>query len=176
MVPVNPRCESILGERSHKALQDIAFPVDRVDVVRRSEDVLPFAQGAVEIGAKCLRQQIGVKNLEADALARAAGLDAVMDRWVKIDAGPVQPTEQPRMLGRGAVRRPLGRSADGLREAHRGGEPARSRAAHGVALAVSGADLWGLPSAAYLRAANCTPPYYVGCPEDFGQWVIDNIH
>jgi predicted CoA-binding protein len=85
IVPVNPRYEQILGERSYKALEDIAFPVDVVDVFRRTDDVLPIARSAVAIGAKCLWQQIGVKNLEADALARAAGLDSVMDRCMKIE-------------------------------------------------------------------------------------------
>jgi len=85
VVPVNPRYDSILGERSYASLQDIPHPVDLVDVFRRTADVLPFARGAIDIGAKCLWQQIGVKNLEADALARAAGLDAVMDHCVKIE-------------------------------------------------------------------------------------------
>jgi predicted CoA-binding protein len=39
----------------------------------------------VAIGAKCLWQQIGVINLQADALVRAAGLDSVMDRCMKIE-------------------------------------------------------------------------------------------
>ena len=85
IVPVNPRYDSILGERSYAALQDIPFAVDMVDVFRRTEDVLPFAEAAVAIGAKCLWQQIGVKNLQADTLARAAGLASVMDRCVKIE-------------------------------------------------------------------------------------------
>lgn len=85
IVPVNPRYASILGERSYETLQDIPFKVDMVDVFRRTEDVLPVARAAVAIGAKCLWQQIGVKNVEADALARAAGLDSVMDRCVKIE-------------------------------------------------------------------------------------------
>jgi predicted CoA-binding protein len=85
IVPVNPRYESILGERSYKALEDIPFKVDVVDVFRRTEDVLPFARSAVALGAKCLWQQIGVNNLEADALVRAAGLDSVMDRCMKIE-------------------------------------------------------------------------------------------
>ncbi len=85
IVPVNPRYESILGERCYARLEDIPFPVDMVDVFRKPEDVLPIAQSAVAIGAKCLWQQLGVKNLEADALARAAGLDSVMDRCVKIE-------------------------------------------------------------------------------------------
>ena len=85
IVPVNPRYDSILGERSYKSLQDIPFKVDVVDVFRRTEDVLPFAQAAIAIGARCLWQQIGVKNLQADTLARAAGLASVMDRCVKIE-------------------------------------------------------------------------------------------
>lgn len=85
IVPVNPRYDRILGERSYPTLQDIPHPVDMVDVFRRTQDVLPFAQGAIAIGARCLWQQIGVKNLEAASLVRAAGLDSVMDRCVKIE-------------------------------------------------------------------------------------------
>ena len=56
-----------------------------VDVFRRTEEVLPIAHSAIAIGAKCLWQQIGVVNHEADALARSAGLDSVLDRCVKIE-------------------------------------------------------------------------------------------
>ncbi len=91
IVPVNPRYATastdVLGEHCYAALTDIPFPVDMVDVFRRTEDVLPIAQQANQIGAKCLWQQIGVMNLEADALAREAGMDSVMDRCVKIEHG-----------------------------------------------------------------------------------------
>ncbi len=89
VVPVNPRyAESgteILGERCYARLEDIPFPVDMVDVFRKPADVPPIAASAVAIGAKCLWQQLGVMNLEADAAARAAGLETVMDRCVKIE-------------------------------------------------------------------------------------------
>jgi len=85
VVPVNPRYATILGETSYARLEDIPFEVDMVDVFRKAADVLPIAQGAVAVGAKCLWQQLGVVNEEADALARAAGLDSVMDRCVKIE-------------------------------------------------------------------------------------------
>jgi len=85
IVPVNPRYDAVLGERCHARLEDIGEPVDIVDVFRRTEDVLPIAKSAVAIGARCLWQQIGVKNLEADAMVRAAGLDSVLDRCVKIE-------------------------------------------------------------------------------------------
>ncbi len=85
VIPVNPRYDSILGERCYARLEDIPEPVDMVDVFRKPADVPPIAASAVAIGAKCLWQQLGVANLEADAIARAAGLDSVMDRCVKIE-------------------------------------------------------------------------------------------
>ena len=89
VIPVNPRYAAsgtaILGERCYASLAEIADPVDIVDVFRRTEEVLPIAQQALQIGARCLWQQIGVVNLEADRLARDAGLDSVMDRCVKIE-------------------------------------------------------------------------------------------
>jgi uncharacterized protein len=85
IVPVNPRYAEILGEKSYPRLEDIPFAVDMVDVFRKTEEVLPIAHSAVAIGAKCLWQQLGVVNAEADAAARAAGLDSVMDRCVKIE-------------------------------------------------------------------------------------------
>lgn len=85
IVPVNPRYEAVLGERCYARLADIPHPVDMVDVFRRTEDVLPIAQQAVAIGAKCLWQQLGILNLDADRLAREAGLDSIMDRCVEIE-------------------------------------------------------------------------------------------
>ena len=85
IVPVNPRYAEVLGEPCYPSLDAIGFPIDMVDVFRRTDDVLPIAQQAVAIGARCLWQQIGVANAEAADLARAAGLDAVMDRCVKIE-------------------------------------------------------------------------------------------
>jgi len=89
VIPVNPRYAAsgteILGQRCYASLLEIPEPVDIVDVFRRTEDVRPIARQAVQIGAKCLWQQLGVNNLEADQLAREAGLDSVMDRCVKIE-------------------------------------------------------------------------------------------
>jgi uncharacterized protein len=85
VVPVNPQHPHILGETAYARLEDIPFAVDMVDVFRKTEDVAPIAASAIAIGARCLWQQLGVVNREADAAARAAGLASVMDRCVKIE-------------------------------------------------------------------------------------------
>ena len=85
VIPVNPRYTEVLGERCYASLTDIPDKVDMVDVFRRTADVLPIAQQARDIGARCLWQQIGVMNAEADHLAQSAGLDSVMNRCVKIE-------------------------------------------------------------------------------------------
>jgi len=87
VIPVNPKYPEILGQKAYASLRDIPVPVDMVDVFRKTADVTPIAREAVAIGARCLWQQLGVVNLEADALAREAGLDSVMDRCVKIEHG-----------------------------------------------------------------------------------------
>ena len=87
VIPVNPRYDRILGEPCHPTLASIEVPIDIVDVFRRSEDVMPIAEEAIAIGAKCLWQQLGVRNEAAAALAARAGLEAVMDRCVKIEHG-----------------------------------------------------------------------------------------
>ena len=85
IIPVNPRYESILGERCYPSLREIPEKVGIVDVFRKTDDVMPIAREAVEIGASVLWQQLGVTSLEADAWVRSRGLESVMDRCVKIE-------------------------------------------------------------------------------------------
>ncbi len=87
IIPVNTRCSEILGKTCYPSLEDIEEPVDMVDVFRRTEHVLPYAESAVRMGASCLWQQLGVTNQAAADLASEAGLDSVMDRCVKIEHG-----------------------------------------------------------------------------------------
>ncbi|OGA66628.1 MAG: CoA-binding protein [Betaproteobacteria bacterium RIFCSPLOWO2_12_FULL_65_14] len=87
VIPVNPKYESVLGEKCYKSLREIPERVDIVDVFRKTRDVMPIAEEAIAIGAKVLWQQLGVRNEEAAAKARAAGLETVLDRCVKIEHG-----------------------------------------------------------------------------------------
>jgi predicted CoA-binding protein len=85
IVPVTPAYAEVLGEKAYASLTDIPFAIDMVDVFRKPADVGPIAEQAVAIGARCLWQQLGVRNTEAAARAQAAGMDVVMDRCVKIE-------------------------------------------------------------------------------------------
>jgi predicted CoA-binding protein len=87
VIPVNPKYPEILGQKCYKSLQEVPEKVDIVDIFRKTADVLPVAEAAIAIGAKVLWQQLGVTNEEAAAKAGAAGLDAIMDRCVKIEHG-----------------------------------------------------------------------------------------
>ncbi|HSB98495.1 MAG TPA: CoA-binding protein [Burkholderiaceae bacterium] len=87
VIPVNPRYESILGERCVARLEDVAESVDIVDVFRRTDDVVPIAEAAIRIGAKVLWMQIGVRNEAAARMAEQAGLTVIMNRCPKIEYG-----------------------------------------------------------------------------------------
>ena len=93
IIPVNPRyagdgmhpAEKILHQTCYASLLDITEKVDIVDVFRKTEDVLPIANEALQIGATCLWQQLGVENEAADQLFRQAGRKSVTNRCVKIE-------------------------------------------------------------------------------------------
>ncbi|MCZ6576367.1 MAG: CoA-binding protein [Gammaproteobacteria bacterium] len=85
IIPVNPRYEEILGEKCYPTLRDIPEPVDVVQIFQRVDQVLPFGEDAIDIGAKVVWMQLGIVNEEAAERARQAGLDVVMDRCMKIE-------------------------------------------------------------------------------------------
>ncbi len=79
IVPIHPDAPVVLGEQGYATLADVPFPVDVVDVFRRSEQAGVFADHAVEIGAKGVWFQLGVVDHEAFRRTTEAGVRMVMD-------------------------------------------------------------------------------------------------
>lgn len=79
IVPIHPTAPTVLGEQGYATLADVPFPVDVVDVFRRSEAAGQFADEAVQIGAGGVWFQLGVVDTEAFARTWAAGVPMVMD-------------------------------------------------------------------------------------------------
>ena len=85
VIPVNPREQEILGEKSYPSLKDIPVPVDVVNVFRAPAALPGIAEDAVAIGAGTLWCQFGVINLEGARIAEEGGLTVIMDRCVKFE-------------------------------------------------------------------------------------------
>lgn len=97
MIPVNPHEAGgeIRGLRVYESLAAVDRPVDMVQVFRSSEALLGIAHEAIQVGAKVLWAQLGVRNDEAARLAESAGLKVVMNRCPKIEL--FRPFWKPRL-------------------------------------------------------------------------------
>lgn len=85
LYPVNPNYEEVAGLKSYSSLHDLPVRPDLVVVFRRPEAVPPVVEEAIEVGARVVWMQLGIRNEEAAASARAAGLEVVQDRCIAID-------------------------------------------------------------------------------------------
>jgi len=96
IIPINPTVQEVLGEKSYPSLSDLPEElkkeVEVVDIFRRSEDVPPIVDEAIEMHREVGRpwavwMQLGIVNEEAARKARDSGLVVVMDRCMKIEHG-----------------------------------------------------------------------------------------
>ncbi|NIA53115.1 CoA-binding protein [Massilia sp. TW-1] len=94
IIPVNPAYagQEILGETVYATLQEAANAlapggtrIDIVDCFRKAEEMQPIAKDAIDVRAGCLWMQLGIENQVAADLARAAGLDVVMNHCMLIE-------------------------------------------------------------------------------------------
>jgi uncharacterized protein len=84
IIPVNPKEEQVLGEKSYPTLADVPIKIDLVDIFRRSEAAGEVVDEAIKVGAKAVWLQEGVIDNAAAKRAQEAGLLVVMDRcWLK---------------------------------------------------------------------------------------------
>jgi predicted CoA-binding protein len=90
VVPVHPNEKVVEGLTCYRTLGDAVAatgPVDIVDVFRRPEFCPEHARETVAVGARCLWLQLGIVSAEAGRIARAGGVDVVMDRCTQIERG-----------------------------------------------------------------------------------------
>ncbi|MDF1606379.1 CoA-binding protein [Nocardioides sp. YIM 152315] len=85
IVPIHPSAATVLGEQGYPMLADVPFPVDVVDVFRRSEAAGEFADQAVKVGARGVWLQLGVVDEDAFARTVEAGVPMVMDTCPAIE-------------------------------------------------------------------------------------------
>lgn len=85
MYPVNPMYDEVLGLKSYPSLADLPVVPDIVDVFRRHDEIPGVVDEAIEIGAKVVWFQLGLRHDEAAARAVEAGLAVVQNRCLKIE-------------------------------------------------------------------------------------------
>ena len=85
--PVNPKAEGqkILGEDVCGKITDIKDKVDIVNVFRPSKEALDIAQDVINIKAKVLWLQLGIKNEQAKKLVIKNKIEYIEDRCTKME-------------------------------------------------------------------------------------------
>ena len=85
VIPVNPFStgKTIYGETIVAQLEDIVIPVDIVDVFRPSKETPMIAKQAVEVGAKVLWLQYGIRNQEAQKITETANMIYISNKCIK---------------------------------------------------------------------------------------------
>lgn len=82
---VNPTETKVLGRPVYARLQDVPAQIDVLDIFRRVEFMPEVIHDAIEAGARAVWMQLGLVHEGAASTARAAGLEVVMDRCMKIE-------------------------------------------------------------------------------------------
>ena len=87
ITPVHPRCQDVLGETCVPDLAAAAEagPVEIVNIFRRADQMPDIVAEAIAVGARVVWMQLGLAHEEAGQTARAAGLQVVMDRCIKVE-------------------------------------------------------------------------------------------
>jgi predicted CoA-binding protein len=97
LIPVNPKeaGSEIRGLKVYESLAQIDRPIDMVEVFRSSDALLGVTREAIDINAKVIWSQIGVRDDKAARLAEDAGIKVVMNRCPKIEL--FRPFWKPRL-------------------------------------------------------------------------------
>ncbi len=84
IIPVNPKVDTVLGEKAYSSLLEIDEKIDIINVFRRSEFLPEIAEEAKQTDCKVFWAQQGVVNEEAYKLLKAEGFTVIMDLCIKV--------------------------------------------------------------------------------------------
>ena len=92
IVPVNPKADTILGEKVYPDIASIPFPIDLIDIFRPPQDVDEIVNQAIArkqkgIDSSAIWMQLRIINLHAAERALAAGLTVIIDKCIKMEHG-----------------------------------------------------------------------------------------
>lgn len=87
IIPVHPKATEILGEKCYPDLKSISDKVDVVDIFRPAAEVPGIVADAISVGAKAVWMQLRIIDLASADLALCGGLNAVVDRCMKMEHG-----------------------------------------------------------------------------------------
>jgi len=73
VIPVNPKLDTVLGEKAYPDLASIPFPVDVVDVFRKQEEVAAVIEEALKIHPQAIWLQVGLNSPEGQIKAEEQG-------------------------------------------------------------------------------------------------------
>ena len=85
ILPVRPDGDRILGEKVYHSLMEIPreIEIDVVDIFRKSEEVPPVVEEAIQRGAKVIWMQEGIAQADAARKAQQVGMKVFMDCCMK---------------------------------------------------------------------------------------------
>ena len=83
ILPINPKYERVLDQKTYPDLSHLESPPDVVLVFRRSDYVPEIVAQAIEAKAKIVWLQEGIINPAAAEMAKDAGLEMVMDTCMR---------------------------------------------------------------------------------------------
>ncbi len=86
VVGVNPLLKQSVDDiEVYPALKDIPFPIDIVDVFRRSDAIPELVDDVISITPKAFWLQLGIHNDDAVEKISAAGIEVIQDLCIMVE-------------------------------------------------------------------------------------------
>jgi uncharacterized protein len=82
IIPVNPRIDESLGQKSYRSLLEVPEKIDIVNIFRRPEFVEDVVDQAIQLKVPAIWMQEEVINERAAEKARKAGIFVIMDACI----------------------------------------------------------------------------------------------